>query len=125
MAEFYADWGLGGMFASIFLYGCLIGACIEVLRRFVQPAILVNPFLITIVMAVYQFEHQFIKTFAALVSTTVAALVIQRLFRKTFMKSFGAVPLDAEEPTPEQPVPPSRPYRTLPRTPRGSSLPHG
>jgi hypothetical protein len=125
MAEFYADWGLEGMFVSIFLYGCLIGACIEMLRRFVQPSILVNPFLITIVMAVYQFEHQFIKTFAALISTTVAALIIQRLFRKTFLKTFGVMPLNVEEPAPQEPVAPTRRYRTVPRSPRGRTLPHG
>ena len=86
------------MFTSILAYGCLIGACIEVVRRFVQPAILVNPFLIMLMMTVYQFEHQFIKTFAALISTTVAALLIQRAGRKTFVKSFGVTPVATEEP---------------------------
>jgi hypothetical protein len=122
MAEFYADWGLVGMFTSIFAYGCLIGACIEVVRRFVRPAILVNPFLIMLVMTVYQFEHQFIKTFAALISTTVAALLIQRVCRKTFVTSFGVAPLGTEEPTVQTVVPPERRYRTLPRT--GTTLPH-
>jgi hypothetical protein len=122
MAEFYADWGLVGMFTSIFAYGCLIGACIEVVRRFVQPAILVNPFLIVLMMTVYQFEHQFIKTFAALISTTVAALLIQRVFRKTFVKSFGVAPVSTEEPAVQAVVPRERRYRTLPRT--GTTLPH-
>ena len=74
-------------------------------RRFVQPAILVNPFLIMLMMTVYQFEHQFIKTFAALISTTVAALLIQRLVRKTFVKSFGVMPLTTEEPARRSPSP--------------------
>jgi len=73
---------------------------------------------------VYQFEHQFIKTFAALISTTVAALVIQRLFRKTFMKSFGVLPIDVEEPAYQEPLPPAGRYRTLPKTPRESTLPN-
>jgi hypothetical protein len=122
MAEFYADWGLAGMFLSILVYGCLIGACIEVVRRFVHPGILVNPFLIMLMMTVYQFEHQFIKTFAALISTTVAALLIQRAGRKTFLKSFGLIPLSEEEPAPPPVAQDERRYRTLPRT--GNTLPH-
>jgi hypothetical protein len=122
MAEFYADWGLIGMFISILAYGCLIGACMEVVRRFVQPAILVNPFLIVLMMTVYQFEHQFIKTFAALISTTVAALVIQRAGRRTFVKSFGVAPVTTDDPTPQPVVQDERRYRTLPRT--GTTLPH-
>jgi hypothetical protein len=122
MAEFYADWGLLGMFMSILAYGCLIGACIEVVRRFVQPAILVNPFLIVLMMTVYQFEHQFIKTFAALISTTVAALVIQRAGRTTFVKSFRVTPVTTEEPAEEAVTEGERPYRTLPRP--GTTLPH-
>ena len=122
MAEFYADWGLLGMFASILAYGCLIGACIEVVRRFVQPAILVNPFLVILMMTVYQFEHQFIKTFAALISTTVAALLIQRAGRKTFVKAFRVEPVASKEPEPPPIVQAERRYRTLPRT--GTAQPH-
>jgi hypothetical protein len=121
MAEFYADWGLTGMFLSILGYGCLIGVCIEVVRRFVQPAILVNPFLIMLMMTVYQFEHQFIKTFAALVSTTVAALLIQRVGRKTFVKSFGLTSVTTDASASQPLAPSSRGYRTLPRP--GTSLP--
>jgi len=122
MAEFYADWGLAGMFLSILGYGCLIGACIETVRRFVQPSILVSPFLVMLMMTVYQFEHQFIKTFAALISTTVAALVIQRVGRKTFMKTFG-VERETDEDAAETAVTaPERRYRTLPRA--GTTLPH-
>jgi hypothetical protein len=74
-----------------------------------------------LMMTVYQFEHQFIKTFAALVSTTVAALLIQRVGRKTFVKSFGltSVTTDASASLPLAPS--SRGYRTLPRA--GTSLP--
>lgn len=122
MAEFYADWGLTGMFLSILGYGCLIGGAIEVVRRVVRPTILVNPFLIILMMTVYQFEHQFIKTFAALISTTVAALVIQRIGRKTFIKSFGLTPVTVDEPASEPFLQGGRRYRTLPRT--GRSLPH-
>jgi hypothetical protein len=122
MAEFYADWGLAGMFLSILGYGCLIGVCIEVVRRFVQPSILVNPFLIVLMMTVYQFEHQFIKTFAALISTTVAALLIQRAGRKTFVKTFRVEPVTGEASEPQPPAQVDRRYRTLPRT--GTTLPH-
>jgi hypothetical protein len=122
MAEFYADWGLLGMFISILGYGCLIGACIEVVRRFVHPAILVNPFLVILMMTVYQFEHQFIKTFAALISTTVAALLIQRAGRNTFVKTFGVAPIATEEPTQQLVAQGERRYRTLPRA--GTTIPH-
>ena len=122
MAEFFADWGLAGMFLSIFGYGCLIGACIETVRRFVQPSILVSPFLIVLMMTVYQFEHQFIKTFAALISTTVAALVIQRVGRKTFVKTFGVEPETSEDAAETAVTAPERRYRTLPRA--GTTLPH-
>jgi hypothetical protein len=121
MAEFYADWGLVGMFLSILGYGCLIGACMEIVRRFVQPSILVNPFLIMLMMTVYQFEHQFIKTFAALISTTVAALLIQRAGRKTFVKSFRVEPVAGEELATPAVERSERRYRTLPRT--GTTLP--
>jgi hypothetical protein len=121
MAEFYADWGLVGMFLSILGYGCLIGACMEIVRRFVQPSILVNPFLIMLMMTVYQFEHQFIKTFAALISTTVAALLIQRAGRKTFVKSFRVEPVAGEEPASPAVERSERRYRALPRT--GTTLP--
>lgn len=122
MAEFFADWGLAGMFLSILGYGCLIGACIETVRRFVQPSILVNPFLIVLMMTVYQFEHQFIKTFAALISTTVAALVIQRVGRKTLVKTFGVEPETSEDAAETAVTAPERRYRTLPRA--GTTLPH-
>lgn len=122
MAEFFADWGLAGMFLSIFGYGCLIGACIETVRRFVQPSILVNPFLIVLMMTVYQFEHQFIKTFAALISTTVAALVIQRMGRKTLVKTFGVEPETSEDAAEAAVTAPERRYRTLSRA--GTTLPH-
>lgn len=122
MAEFYADWGLAGMFLAILGYGCLIGACIETVRRFVQPSILVSPFLVMLMMTVYQFEHQFIKTFAALISTTVAALVIQRVGRKTFMKTFGVEPETSEDAAETAVTAPERRYRTLPRA--GTTLPH-
>jgi hypothetical protein len=122
MAEFYADWGLIGMFLSILAYGCLIGACMEVVRRFVQPSLLVSPFLVILMMTVYQFEHQFIKTFAALISTTVAALLIQRAGRKTFVKSFRVEPATSEALAPQPIVRAEGHYRTLPRT--GTTLPH-
>jgi hypothetical protein len=74
-----------------------------------------------LMMTVYQFEHQFIKTFAALISTTVAALLIQRAGRKTFVKSFRVEPVAGEEPASPAVERSERRYRTLPRT--GTTLP--
>lgn len=66
MAEFYADWGLSGMFVSVFFYGALIGGAAELVRRLVRPRILIDPALMTVLLTVSFFEHQFIRTFAAM-----------------------------------------------------------
>jgi len=81
MAEFYADWGLGGMFVSILLYGFLMGIGAWVIDRLVKPKVLVDPALISALMVVSLFEHQFVKTFAALnigVGLVVVALMLIR-----------------------------------------------
>jgi hypothetical protein len=66
MAEFYADWGLMGMFLSIFGYGVWMGLVHRGLRAFVRPALLVNGALVVVLLPVASFEHQFIKGFAAI-----------------------------------------------------------
>jgi hypothetical protein len=66
MAEFYADWGLTGMFLSVLLYGFWIGLVHRGLRAFVRPRLLVNGALVVVLLPVASFEHQFIKGFAAI-----------------------------------------------------------
>jgi len=81
MAEFYADWGLGGMFLSILLYGFLMGTGAWIVTRLVKPRLLVDPALISALMVVSLFEHQFVKTFAALnigIGLIVVALMVAR-----------------------------------------------
>jgi hypothetical protein len=81
MAEFYADWGLAGMFVSILLYGFLMGTGAWIVDRLVKPRVLVDPALVSALMVVSLFEHQFVKTFAALnigLILIVLALMIAR-----------------------------------------------
>jgi hypothetical protein len=116
MAEFYADWGTTGMFVSIFLYGCLMGLAGFVVRAAVKPAVFVNPVLIMALMVVYQFEHQFIKTFAALnisvlVLVGLSVLLRRRLARFLDLRPVATVADQATAP----PVPARHRYRTLPR----------
>jgi hypothetical protein len=66
MAEFYADWGMMGMYLSILGYGLWMGVIHRGVRRFVRPAVLMAPALVTVLLAMVEFEHQFIKGFAAL-----------------------------------------------------------
>ncbi len=81
MAEFYVDWGVQGMFVMVFLYGCFMGLAHRVLRTWVRPRIFVDPVLVTALMSVYQFEHQFIKTFGALNMAVIVSLVLVYLLR--------------------------------------------
>jgi hypothetical protein len=77
MAEFYADWGVAGMFASIFGYGLWMGAIARGLRAVVRPALLVSGALAVVFLQVAEFEHQFIKGFAAInVSFAVLAVLM-------------------------------------------------
>lgn len=76
MAEFYADWGLQGMWLSIFAYGCWIGLMAAVLRRFTPMPVLHVGVLTVVVLVVVDFEHQFIKGFAAINASVVFTLVM-------------------------------------------------
>lgn len=84
MAEFYADWGLRGMYLSVFGYGLLMGAAAWAVQRFIRPRILINPTLITVLMVVSFFEHQFIKTFAALNLAVIITVGVIWLVRNRF-----------------------------------------
>lgn len=66
MAEFYADWGLGGMFVSIFAFGAWIGLLFGWLGRRVPVPFLRFGVLVVAFLSVADFEQQFIKGFAAL-----------------------------------------------------------
>jgi len=78
MAEFYADWGLAGMFASIFAYGCWIGLIGGLVRAWAAVPIMRFGALTVVLLAVADFEHQFIKGFAAL--NLNAAVTLALLF---------------------------------------------
>lgn len=116
MAEFYVDWGLAGMFVSIFLYGCLMALAAFAVRTFVRPAVLVNPVLIMVLMVVYQFEHQFIKTFAALNISVIILVGMSVLVRSRLTRFLQLTPVqyDVLQPPVSAPVV-RRGYRTLPR----------
>lgn len=78
MAEFYADWGLAGMFLSVFFYGCWIGAVAGLMRRWSTVPALRFGALLVVLLAVSDFEHQFIKGFASL--NLNAAVTLALLF---------------------------------------------
>ncbi len=117
MAEFYADWGLAGMFVSIFVYGCLMGLAAFAVRTFVRPAILVPPVLIVVLMVAYQFEHQFIKTFAALNISVIVLVGLSVLARSRLTRFLRLTPVQYDVlPEPVSSPPARRGYRTLPRS---------
>jgi hypothetical protein len=76
MAEFYADWGLRGMWLSIFGYGCWIGLAAGVLRRLNRMPILHAGMLIVAMLTIADFEHQFVKGFAAINASVGFMLVL-------------------------------------------------
>lgn len=89
MAEFYADWGLAGMYVSILVYGCWIGLIAGIVRRFTPIPALRFGAMTMVLLAVADFEHQFVKGFASLnlnAAITLGLLfllspVLRRLFR--------------------------------------------
>jgi hypothetical protein len=116
MAEFYADWGIKGMFLSILGYGLLMGLASSMVRILVKPALLVPPVLVAALMVVYQFEHQFIKTFAALNLSVVVLIGLTMMTRKRLTRWLRITPVSDAHLTPPSLVPPARRgYRTLPR----------
>jgi hypothetical protein len=104
MAEFYADWGTAGMFASVFAYGLLMGFIRRGLRRVVRPTLFMDGALATVLMPVLAFEHQFIKGFGALNVTFLVVAGVMLLARRllprmvvddTVMPAPAAAPPDA------------------------------
>jgi hypothetical protein len=66
MAEFYADWGLAGMFTAVFGYGVWMGLLHRGIRRFVANPWFVDGALIVALFPCISFEHQFVKGIGAL-----------------------------------------------------------
>ena len=93
MAEFYADWGLTGMFLSIFGYGLWMGAIRRGLTAVVRPTLLLDGALATVFLQVAEFEHQFIKGFAAInvsfVVIVVLMLAARRWLSRVLMRETG------------------------------------
>jgi len=81
MAEFYADWGVGGMCLSILALGAWIGLAAAIVQRFTAVPAMRFAALTTVLLGVADFEQQFIKGFAALnlnVLVTLALLMVLR-----------------------------------------------
>lgn len=76
MAEFYADWGIGGMFLSVFAYGAWIGLAATAVRRFAAVPALRFAAMTTVLLAVSDFEQQFVKGFAALNLNVIVTLLL-------------------------------------------------
>ncbi len=66
MAEFYADWGLDGMFLSVLGYGFWIGMLHRGVRRIVRLPLLVDGALVVVLIPTLMFEHQFVRGFGSL-----------------------------------------------------------
>jgi hypothetical protein len=81
MAEFYADWGTTGMCVSLFAYGLWIGLAMAIIRRAIKPSVVMYGAMITIVLRLALFEHQFIKAFATLNISLVVIVGGLYLFR--------------------------------------------
>ena len=92
MAEFYADWGLIGMFLSVLLYGAWIGAMIAVVWRYVPVAAVRFGAVTVVALAVADFEHQFIKGFAALNTNVIVMLAALVILRPWLMRLLGTAP---------------------------------
>jgi hypothetical protein len=115
MAEFYADWGFTGMFISILGYGLLMGLVHRGVRRFVRPAFLIDGAIATIFLAVAEFEHQFIKGFAAINIGFLVAVALSLAVRpllKRLLAGVQTVYIPRTTPRPLEPMG-GRPPRLL------------
>jgi hypothetical protein len=86
MAEFYADWGFRGMWLSVFGYGCWIGLAAALLRRLNRMPVLHAGLLVVAMLAVADFEHQFVKGFAALNASVGFMLVLIFVLRPLLVR---------------------------------------
>ena len=100
MAEFYADWGIAGMFVSIFCYGLWIGVIAVVVRRLVAVPLLGAGALVVVLLAVADFEHQFIKGFAALNLNAVVTLALMAVIAPQLTRLMRIAPSGASPSTP-------------------------
>ena len=91
MAEFYADWGLGGMFVSIFAFGAWIGLLFAWLRSRVSVPFLRFGVLVVAFLSVADFEQQFIKGFAALNLNVLMMLVVVHVAGPWLSRVLGVV----------------------------------
>lgn len=85
MAEFYADWGLTGMFLSIVGYGLIVGLGVWAIRGLAMPY-LTGPAMVSVFLVFLPFEHQFIKGFAALLMSVAMAIVLTRVLGQTLAR---------------------------------------
>ncbi len=97
MAEFYVDWGVGGMFVMIFLWGCWLGLAHRALRHWVRPRFLLNPVLLTVFLGSYQFEAQFIKAFGAVNIALVVTIAFVFACRTPLMTFLRLAPAEAQD----------------------------
>jgi len=95
MAEFYADWGLTGMFVSVFGFGCWMALGAAAVRRFAGPALLANAALIMVFLRVAEFETQFVKAFGGLNIAVIVILVTLAISRGWIARIGHLVPVEA------------------------------
>ena len=86
MAEFYADWGVAGMFLSIFGFGIWIGLTAGVVRRFTPVPAMQFAAMTTVLLAVADFEQQFVKGLAALNLNVAVTLILLFAFRPWLLR---------------------------------------
>lgn len=101
MAEFYADWGVTGMFISVFIYGCWIGLISGLVRRLAAVPAMRFGALIMVLLAVSDFEHQFIKGFASLNLNAVVTLGLLFVLGPQLRRLVGRERDPVARPTPE------------------------
>jgi len=89
MAEFYADWGYAGMWLSILGYGCWIGLMAALVRIFDPVPVFRPGLLIVSMLVVADFEHQFIKGFAALNASVGLLLTLLFVLRPWLTRALG------------------------------------
>ena len=98
MAEFYADWGVGGMFLSIFGFGLWIGLAAGVVRRFTPVPSMQFAAMTTVLLAVADFEQQFVKGFAALNLNVAVTLLLLFAFRPWLLRLTTTAPARPSRP---------------------------
>jgi hypothetical protein len=101
MAEFYADWGLTGMYISILAYGCYIGLIAGLVRRLAAVPLMRYGAMIMVLLAVSDFEHQFIKGFASLNLNAGVTLLLLAVIGPQLTRFIGATQVPAPQTTGE------------------------